>query len=117
VGAIRIEIQVSVPGNTPADAKLYLAGNLTDIGSWRQDGVLLTKASDGTYSTVITEPEGTILQYKLNRGTWLTVEKASQGEEIADRTIYFGASGVELIRVASWRDIPAAESGTGTTKP
>ena len=101
---VKVEIRVSVPKDTPAADTLYLAGDLAEVGSWKADGVALQRNDDGTYSTTVNEAKGSTLEYKINRGSWDTVEKGTAGEEIGNRTVSFDADKVEKITVAQWAD-------------
>jgi len=101
---VKVEIRVSVPKNTPSHDALYLAGDLAEAGSWKADGVALKPNDDGTYSVKLDEPKGSTLEYKIDRGSWETVEKGSTGEEIGNRTVTFDAEKIETIAVAGWAD-------------
>jgi predicted alpha/beta superfamily hydrolase len=54
--------------------------------------------------TLPTQPEGTVLQYKFTRGSWLTVEKGPAGEEIANRIFTFGNGSTIPVTIANWAD-------------
>jgi predicted alpha/beta superfamily hydrolase len=99
---------VTVPGITPANSTLWLAGNRPELGGWPANGsgVQLSKVVGGRYATTVSFPTGSWLEYKVTRGSWGTVEKGPGGEEIGNRT-YTTKSGYERIfaTVARWADI------------
>ena len=96
-------IEVRVPPETPADAMVWVAGDLATLGTWRADGVLLEAAGDGRYTGLLEIPPGAPFEYKITRGTWETVEKGPNGEEIENRRGIGGEP--QRAEVVRWRDI------------
>src|SRR6476660_820685 len=70
-----LELDVTVPASTPADAKVFLAGNLPAVGNWRPDGTALQKQDNGHWRATLRLPKGRELQYKFTLGSWAGVEK------------------------------------------
>jgi predicted alpha/beta superfamily hydrolase len=101
---VKVEIRVNVPSRTPPDATLYMAGNLDVVGSWKVDGVALQHNADGTYSAHLNAPRGQVLEYKINRGSWQTVEKGKSGEEIGNHVLSIDGDMTAKITVAQWAD-------------
>lgn len=96
---------VTVPSNTPSNASIYFAANITN---WNpgDDNYRLTKNTDGTYRIELQVPAGTTIEYKLTRGTWGSVEANSNGTDIANRTLTT-TSGTQNINlnVQKWIDL------------
>jgi hypothetical protein len=107
--SVEIRFRVKVPANTPADAKIYLAGDDEALGAWKAAGVAMNKGADGVYTATISVPAGSKIEYKLNRGSWPTVEKAADGSEIDNRQLTADQSQTVEVTVAVWADIPAAK--------
>jgi predicted alpha/beta superfamily hydrolase len=110
---VKVEIRVTPPADTPANATLYLAGNLDAVGGWQADAKAFKRGDNGTYSVTLNLPRGDTLEYKITRGSWETVEKSETGEEIENRKIGLDYDKTERITVARWADqaapvIPAA---------
>jgi 1,4-alpha-glucan branching enzyme len=105
--SIEIRFRVKVPANTPPDAKVYLAGDDDALGSWKSDGVMMDKGADGVYTATIAVPAGSKIEYKVNRGTWKTVEKAADGSEIDNRQLTADQSQTVDVTVIAWADLPA----------
>src|SRR5437764_11382195 len=84
---VSITITATVPKDTPADARIYLAGNLDQVGKWKADGVAMKKLDSGEYQIELKLPKGQTLEYKITRGSWETVEKGVNGEEIDNRKL------------------------------
>ena len=53
---VGIAFRVKPPKSTPANAKLYLAGDAQALGAWKPDGVELKKGDDGVYAARVTLP-------------------------------------------------------------
>ena len=100
--SVAVTIIVLPPANTPADATLYIAGNHESIGAWVPDEHALKRADDGTWRTIIDLPDGFGLKYKITQGSWDTVEKRSDGTDIANRWATAKDGLVLTIDVAAW---------------
>jgi predicted alpha/beta superfamily hydrolase len=100
-----IIFEVFVPPDTPADAEVWLAGNHAALNEWKPAGVKLTRTPDGRYTTEFKLPEGTVLEYKVTRGSWATVEKGFEGNELPNRTVTIGERPKSVtVTVARWAD-------------
>ncbi|KHL92446.1 alpha-amylase [Paenibacillus sp. IHB B 3415] len=99
-----ITFRVTVPGSTPASGPVYLTGS---FNSWNaaDPAYLLTKGSDGVYSITVSLPAGTAVTYKLTRGSWASVETASGGADIANRSLTpAGGAQTVTLTVQRWKD-------------
>jgi predicted alpha/beta superfamily hydrolase len=88
---------------TPPKSRIYLASSLND---WRTDdpAYRLEEVEPGHWRIEIEAVKGMLLEYKLTRGTWPTVEVDAQGQELENRRLTaFGTTTVR-IDVAHWRD-------------
>lgn len=96
-----VEFRVRVPEQPVAEA-VFLAGSTPELGTWDPAGVALVRDGDAWTTTVPMAP-GTRFAFKITRGSWDTVEKGPNGEEIADRMGVAG-DGVIAVDVARWAD-------------
>lgn len=113
--SIDVEFRIRVPQDTPSDAKVYLAGNLKALGGWKPNGLALRRTADGQYRARVVIPKGGILEYKTTLGSWQTVEKGPNGEEIPNRQVFLDHSLIVEIAVKSWaKDDPAKSRSTRT---
>ena len=104
---VKIQIFVTVPEDTNPNSKIYLAGNLGAVGSWRADGAPLRRLDeDHTWAATLELPRGKTLEYKITRGSWATVEKGPAGEEVANRALALNGNVVERVHVARWSNAP-----------
>jgi len=102
----------SIPEYTPADRHLFLAGNLN---GWNpgDSTMMLRKNSNGLYEiTLDAQSEGTELAFKFTLGSWETVEKGRDGEEIENRVFTFGNGDTVHTVVYNWRN---DGGGSGST--
>ncbi|MBC7439315.1 MAG: alpha/beta hydrolase [Flavobacterium sp.] len=102
----------SFPSNTPADATIYFASS---INNWSPNNSNYIMQSDGLGNKQIVIPQGTgTVSYKFTRGSWATVEKDANGNEIADRTFTFTSQPQTFnLSVLSWADL-SGNTGTST---
>ena len=91
-----------LPVRTPDYGNIYLA---PDFNGWdpKDDKLIFDKLPDGR--PVITIPtHGKSMEYKITRGGWYTAEVDKNGNEIPNRTLYFGFADTVYIKVKKWRD-------------
>ena len=102
---VNVAFRVKPPPSTPADAKLYLAGDAPALGAWKEDGLPLTKGGDGIYAAQVKLPAEQEIQFKVTRGSWATVEKNADGSEMNNRTLRPTKDATVDIEVAAWADL------------
>ena len=105
-GNVTMTFYVTLPSYTPAGDTIHIAGSFpAPYPQWDPGGLPLTR-DDTTHAHItLTMPEGTALQYKYTRGSWDSVEKGPNCEEIPNRqlTVTFGQDQYDT--VAKWRDL------------
>jgi len=111
---VTVHFVVTVPPETPRYQKLYLAGNVKELGSWRAEGLELKKDDDGKYSATVQLAGGVPVEYKVTRGSWNSVERGPDGAEIDNRTLDPVKTESVNIKVATWVDQGKAEPGKST---
>lgn len=95
-------IAVSIPANTPPDEQLYIAGNFNNWEPGNPDFVMHKNAQGKWEITLAFQPEGTTIQFKFNRGSWATVEKGANGEEISNRNFTYGNGETINVTILNW---------------
>jgi predicted alpha/beta superfamily hydrolase len=100
----------SLPANTPPQDQIYIAGDFNEWNPGDPEYALLKNEYQKWYYTSVEVPEGTHILYKFTRGSWETVEKGPNGEEIADRQFTFGNGDTVDIIIYNW-----AQGGGGSS--
>ena len=95
-------ITTGIPANTPPDESLYIAGDFTGWQAGDPDFVMHKNAQGKWEITLEPQAAGTTIKFKFTRGSWETVEKGANGEEISDRTFTYGNGDTVNINILSW---------------
>jgi alpha-glucosidase (family GH31 glycosyl hydrolase) len=107
-GPVTVTFRTKAPAGTPADATLYIVGDVSQLGNWDPGQVAMTNEGGGIWQTTITVTDGTDLQYKFTRGSWNTVEDwgSITGTTNRDVVVDGGTSGTMLVDDTStaWSD-------------
>jgi len=93
-----------IPDYTPAGADIYIAG---DLNSWNPGDAefKLENSGDSIWQIVIPEMvHGKVILFKFTRGSWETVEKGENGEEIDNRHFTFGNGDTIRPAILNWAD-------------
>ena len=111
-GVVKVTFIVSVPDYTPENDTVYIAG---DFNGWNpgDENYRLRKRDDGKWEITLEFKKGTKIEFKFTRGSWETVEKGRNGEEIPNRALVLEESGRYEFTVYHWRDY-VEEVGVGT---
>ena len=102
----------SLPPNTPDNATLYLAGS---VNNWTTDDPAYAFERDATGSLTLRLPAGRgILEYKICRGSWPTIETDPDNRALPNRHYLYGQDAPEVtLDVANWEDL----AGTIPARP
>ena len=112
---VRVTFVVEAPAATPADARLWISGDLPALGSWSGAGVALAPLDERRWAGSVTLESDTPFEFKVTRGGWETVEKDARGGEIANRRAVAGARDTLVLRVETWRDQTEAKAARPST--
>ena len=98
----------TIPYNTPAESNIYLSGN---INYWMlgQPEYKFNLGPDNKYYLTVPRIEEKLV-FKLNRGTWESIEADANNGEIESREIEFGDKDTVHIAMRHWIDLPYKES-------
>ncbi len=92
----------SIPDDTPAGDIIYIAGDFNGWNPGDPQFALAINEDNLWQITLGPKPEGTTYLYKFTRGSWETVEKGPNGEEIANRVFVFGNDSTVHQIVYNW---------------
>lgn len=113
VAAVPVTFAVRVPAGTPPADRIYIAGNIAELGPWDPGRTNLARTPAGEHHLTLALQSGLRLEYKITRGTWETVEKGAHGEEIANRVHVVAKPETVVVQVAAWRD----QQGDAPSRP
>ena len=92
----------SIPANTPSDESLYIAGDFTGWQSGDPDFMMHKNVQGKWEITLEPQAAGTTIKFKFTRGSWETVEKGANGEEISDRSFTYGNGDTVDVNILNW---------------
>lgn len=102
-----VTFQVTAPTTTPPGDPVFITG---DFQGWDpgDPAYQLTDLGGLVYQITLDLTVGGTIQFKFTRGSWETVEKGPNGEEIPNRS--HAVTGTETLEltVANWADLPAS---------
>ncbi len=99
---VTVQVLVKVPADTPKEGPVFLAGAGEALGNWKVDGLPLKRDADGTWRGQFAARVGDVVEGKVNRGSWDTVEKGPNGDEVANRRFVVEKDQPWEIRVSRW---------------
>ncbi|MCU0643894.1 MAG: SpoIIE family protein phosphatase [bacterium] len=98
-----VQIRI-IPESLPADSQIFLTGNRSELGDWDSAGLSLDRQADGSWTTTLTLPAGTNIEYKITRGSLQTVAVARNGNDLSNFQLDVKRDATISINVAHWRD-------------
>lgn len=103
---INVQFVISVPPDTVGSNKIYITGNNSLLGDWKACGLKAKEIGPNLYLAEGKFDEGSLLEFKVTRGSFETVEKAQNGFEIPNRKYKVPSSGKGSVRiyVRNWAD-------------
>jgi predicted alpha/beta superfamily hydrolase len=113
---VRIDFIVHSKTELASGLDVYLAGSDASLGPWKPDGLKLDRAdSPAQWRCHLHLKRGDVFEFKFTCGSWGSVEKGPQGEEIANRKLTADCSKSIDITVDAWGtksvDRPSTASG------
>lgn len=111
----KVRFVVHVPPASPQPDYIYVAGSLPAVGSWKPDGLKLTRQSSGVYQADVDLPIGQTLEFKFTRGTWAAVEQNAAGTDRSNRRVVVDASVHQIdAKVERWATSNPSEPPAST---
>jgi len=107
---VAVTFEITVPAFTPGTVYLTRFINPDGtVGGWDPAATPLTQQSATLWSQTFNILDGTVLEFKLTRGSWETVVKGADGNEELPNlslTVDYGTDGTQLYQytVLNWRD-------------
>jgi len=104
---LAVTFRVEVPGNTPDGEKIYISGDLPELGIWDGGHVELKQVEPNIWEAEVVFSEAGPAEYKYTRGDWGTVEKTADGGERDNRKVGVEPGAATEDIVVAWADLPA----------
>jgi predicted alpha/beta superfamily hydrolase len=101
----------SIPAYTPQEDYLYIAGNFNGWDPGDINHRMAKNEEEKWTITLAAAAPGTIIQFKFTRGSWETVEKGANGEELNNRSFTYGNGDTVSCIIYNW----AQGGGPGST--
>ncbi len=90
----------------PSDARIYIAGNIDQLGNWNPGAVPAEQQSDSVWEKMFRIKEGTNLEFKITRGSWRAEEMDLRGVQYGfNHTIIVSNDTIVTIPVPGWKDL------------
>jgi len=99
------EIEIKVYAESITDtSSVCIAGDNETLGMWDAGSIKLAKQNDGSWTRKFYFPEGTILNYKITRGSW-DAEALDEDGVVPPNSVYeVKGNDTITIRVKKWKD-------------
>lgn len=68
---LEIQVNVRIEGEASNDGPFFISGNLPELGNWNARKVRLQKVDDELYQFTFSVEAGTLVEFKITRGSWL----------------------------------------------
>ncbi|HLF20200.1 MAG TPA: alpha/beta hydrolase-fold protein [Bacteroidota bacterium] len=113
-----VTLKVVVPRSTPADAKIFVAGNHPKLGDWDPGRIELLRENDSAWAITEIFPKGSQLEYKVTRGSWNKQAIYAEGVIPGNFRLTVSQDTAIVVRPISWSDsyVAVGKGITGNVK-
>ena len=112
---MRLTVRVILPRSTPSEARITIAGDHTEFGSWDPSVVDLSRRGDSIAERTFDLAPGRRIAFKVTRGTWDTEAIFSVTGEVPGNTVVeLQGDTLVTLRPIGWRDNMTRPSSTLT---
>ena len=100
----KVSFSVTANGMNDSD-KIFITGNINQLGSWSPNKVQLTKVSNNRWEKSFELEEGTLLEYKFTLGSWQK-EALDKNGNIPENSVLKVLSDTTVkIKIDKWKSI------------
>lgn len=104
ISQVKVQIVVSTNKIGP-DEKIFIAGNNSELGNWNPGLISLVKVNDSTWIKDFFFDKGSIIEFKLTKGSWNNEALNAEGKA-PDNTIIKVSQDTSIIfRISNWNDL------------
>ncbi|PKG80628.1 hypothetical protein CXF85_21120 [Colwellia sp. 75C3] len=86
-GRTQVTFLLETPLNTPVNSSIYLSGTFDDWSGGNSNKYKFNKIEDNKYQLTVEEDAGSVLQFKVTRGSWDFGEVDERGRRIGNRVL------------------------------
>lgn len=90
--------------NIPDTSSIYITGDNSLLGRWNPNNIELSKQPDGSWTRNFSFAEGTILTYKITRGSWENEALNSNGDVPPNSVYEVKNDDIVIIKIDNWKD-------------
>lgn len=100
---VKITLKVISP---PLDdtSKIYVAGNIEELGDWQPDKVLLDNEGNKIWSKKFEIVKGSRLEYKFTKGSWATEALGNDSSVPQNSILVANRDTTVSVTILNWRD-------------
>jgi hypothetical protein len=100
------EINIKViADNLPDNSSIFITGNGEKLGRWNPGVVKLEKQADGSWTKTFSFSEGSILNYKITRGSWDKEALDANGNVPQNSFYEVRNDSTIIIEIKNWKDL------------
>ena len=104
-GRTQVTYFLETPVNTPINADIYLSGTFDNWSGGNSSKYKFNKVGGNTYKLIVKEDAGSILQFKVTRGSWDFGEVDERGRRIGNRVLIVRNKPLHVkLTVRDWND-------------
>ena len=111
----KVTIKVLLPASTPGNPSIYVAGNTPLLGNWDPGKIRLVRENDSVWSFSTSAPSGSVLEFKITRGTWDTEALYVDGVIPQNTVVQVVSDSVITLAPITWNDISPARRNREAT--
>ena len=100
---VKITLEVISPALDDT-TKIYVAGNVDELGGWKPDKVMLDYSGNKTWRKIFEIVKGTRLEYKFTKGSWATEALGSDSSIPQNSVLVANRDTTVLVTIFNWRD-------------
>lgn len=93
-----------ITNNFPDTSSVYITGDDSMLGNWDPASVKLSRQTDSSWTRKFSYPEGTILSYKITRGSWEKEALDVHGNVPQNSVLEVKKDSTIIIRIDKWKD-------------
>jgi len=102
-GKVKITLEVISPTQDD-NTKIYVAGNVDELGNWKPDKVVLDFKGNKTWGKSFEITKGTRLEYKFTKGSWATEALGNDSSIIQNKILIANNDTTVSVTILNWRD-------------